>query len=214
MTETTHLTYLFDPLCGWCYGAAAMIERLIDRDDFDVEIIPTGLFADEGAFAMSDGFAAHAWEADQRIAQLTGQPFAEAYRVNVLGNRNSRVDSGPATLALSAVRLTVPAREFETLHAIQRARYADGRDNGDAATVVEVLDALGLTQAVKRLRAQDAELMATNRARIAEGQQLMRRFAARGVPTLITRDGRDSRMVSTNALYGDFDALTAALKTD
>ena len=25
---STHITYLFDPLCGWCYGAAPAVQRL------------------------------------------------------------------------------------------------------------------------------------------------------------------------------------------
>ena len=102
------LTYLFDPLCGWCYGALPALEMLLAQEDISVEPVPTGLFTDAGAFPMNAGFAAHAWEADQRIAKLTGQPFTEAYRTKVLENRDSRVDSGPATLALTAVRLTAP----------------------------------------------------------------------------------------------------------
>jgi protein-disulfide isomerase-like protein with CxxC motif len=27
----TTITYLFDPLCGWCYGAAPMIGKLSER---------------------------------------------------------------------------------------------------------------------------------------------------------------------------------------
>jgi putative protein-disulfide isomerase len=87
VTETTHLTYLFDPLCGWCYGASPVAEKLMEQDGFAIELVPTGLFADQGAFPMNAEFAAHAWEADQRIAQLTGQVFTEAYRSNVLGHR-------------------------------------------------------------------------------------------------------------------------------
>jgi len=51
------LTYLFDPLRGWCYGARP----------------------------MDANFAAYAWANDQRIAQMTGLPFSPAYRDGVLG---------------------------------------------------------------------------------------------------------------------------------
>ena len=27
MAAATHITYLFDPLCGWCYGASATLEK-------------------------------------------------------------------------------------------------------------------------------------------------------------------------------------------
>ena len=72
MSEPIQLTYLFDPLCGWCYGAGPAVKTLIATEAVSVEIAPTGLFAGKGAFSMNAGFAAHAWAADQRISQLTG----------------------------------------------------------------------------------------------------------------------------------------------
>ena len=87
MAATTHITYLFDPLCGWCYGASATLEKLVAQPDFTIELAPTGLFAGDGAKPMDDGFAAYAWENDQRISRLSGQPFSEDYRHKVLGDR-------------------------------------------------------------------------------------------------------------------------------
>ncbi len=43
----------------------------MQRGGYRVDLVPTGLFADEGEFPMNDAFAAHAWEADQRIERLT-----------------------------------------------------------------------------------------------------------------------------------------------
>ena len=41
------LTYLFDPLCGWCYGAAPALHALIDAGHA-VMLIPSGLFVAPG----------------------------------------------------------------------------------------------------------------------------------------------------------------------
>jgi putative protein-disulfide isomerase len=211
MTETLAFTYLFDPLCGWCYGASPAMDALMQRGGYGVDLVPTGLFAGEGAFPMNDAFAAHAWDADQRIARLSGQPFSEAYRRNVLGSREACVDSGPATLALTAVRLTAPEREFEALAAIQHSRYADGRDNGDPAVIADVLEALNLKEAVLRFSAPDEALLSANRARIESGRAEMRHFGARGVPTLIVAQGQNRRLVDANALFGGIEALLASL---
>ena len=96
MSATTHLTYLFDPLCGWCYGAVPTIRRLAQDPALSIELVPAGLFAGPGARAMDDHFARHAWSNDQRIAQLTGQPFSVRYRERVLADRSTPLDSGPA----------------------------------------------------------------------------------------------------------------------
>lgn len=206
------ISYLFDPLCGWCYGATPALERLGAQEDFSIDLVPSGLFAGEGAFPMNAAFAAHAWEADQRIAKLSGQCFSDEYRANVLEGSASKVDSGAATLALTAVRLSAPEREFETLKAIQRARYVEGRDNGDAAVIGEVLSGLGLADAAARFDAQDEELLAANGARIAEGRAEMRRYGVSGVPTLIVHTGQGGKLASSSMLYGDPDALAAALR--
>ena len=34
------VTYLFDPLCGWCYGAGPALERLGQLGDVTLEHMP------------------------------------------------------------------------------------------------------------------------------------------------------------------------------
>ena len=212
MIATTHITYLFDPLCGWCYGASAAVEKLAARPDFVIELAPTGLFAGAGARPMDDGFATYAWTNDQRISRLSGQPFSEAYRHDVLGDRTRLFDSGPATLALIAVAGTAPNREFEALKAIQRARYVDGRDITDIAVLSDVLRALGLRKAAERLATSDDNLIAAYRQRIEAARVEMRRFGADGVPALIEGVAESRRLVPGNALYGSHDVLVARLQ--
>lgn len=214
MPKTIQLTYIFDPLCGWCYGASPLIEKLMQQDDIAVTAMPSGLFAGTGAFPMNAGFAANAWEADQRIRHLTGQEFSEAYRKNVLEGKTGRVDSGPATLALTAVHLTALDREFETLKAIQHARYADGRDNGDPVVIADILSELSLDAAAARFASPDEELKVLNESRIEQARAQMRRFGARGVPTLVLGEGADARIVRSDALYGRNNDLIASLRAD
>ncbi|MFZ3118371.1 MAG: DsbA family protein [Variovorax sp.] len=206
------LHYLFDPLCGWCYGATPAISALSSEPGITVELRPTGLFSGAGARAMDDGFAAFAWTNDQRIEQRTGQRFTERYRQQVLGDRRQPFDSGPATLALTAVSLTDPARELETLKAIQRARYVDGKDVTSPTLLAELLEGLGLSQAATRLAEPDSHLHATRQARVGQGQALMRELGARGVPTLIAESGAKRWQVDASTAYADPRALISQLQ--
>ena len=43
------VTYLFDPLCGWCYAAAPALKFLQAQEGVEVVLAPTGLFAGAGA---------------------------------------------------------------------------------------------------------------------------------------------------------------------
>jgi len=210
MTKTLH--YLFDPLCGWCYGAAPAVSRLSAFPGVSLELLPTGLFSGEGARPMDDAFAAYAWSNDQRIERLTGQRFTEQYRSRVLGDRQRLFDSGPATVALSAVSLTDPARELEALKAIQHARYVDGSDIVSIAALADLLAALGLEEAAARLAHSDADLLGANRARTGRAQALMREFGARGVPTLIAESGAKRWVVDHAAIYSNPQALISQLE--
>lgn len=203
MTQTTQITYLFDPLCGWCYGASATIKALSEQQGLTVNLMPTGLFANEDAPRMDDGFAAYAWDADQRIARLTGQPFSEAYRNKVLADRKARLNSGPATLALTAVALTAPDRELEALRAIQSARYVEGRDITAKPVLVEILQSLSLIDAASQLQASGPDLLAANRDRLKAARSQMRRFGVDGVPVLVVDDGQNQRLITSNGIFGD-----------
>jgi putative protein-disulfide isomerase len=202
----TTVTYLFDPLCGWCYGASPVIQQLGQQEDIQLELAPTGLFAGGGR-SMDAAFAAYAWSNDVRIAKLTGQRFTEAYRSQVLGRHGSRFDSMPATLALTAVSLSAPQRELETLKLLQEARYVQGLDICDEAVVLTLLRALDLSAAANRLAAKDAELEAANTARIRKAQGWMQTLGVQGVPALVVIAGQDSRLLSGSVLYGGLDEL-------
>ncbi|MEP7100359.1 MAG: DsbA family protein [Burkholderiales bacterium] len=209
MDKTLH--YLFDPLCGWCYGATPVVSWL-ETTGAQLELLPTGLFSNEGARPMDDAFATYAWSNDQRIERLTGQRFTEHYRHRVLGDRQRLFDSGPATAALTAVSLTQPARELEALKAIQHARYVDGSDVTSMTTLIGVLEALSLNEAAAMLTHPNAGLLAANRARVGRAQALMREFGARGVPMLIVESSGKRRVLDHAAAYSNPHALLSQLE--
>lgn len=125
----------------------------------------------------------------------------------MLGRLGSRFDSAATTLALTAVSLSEPQRELEALKALQEARYVLGLDTCDVSVVEKLLRDLDLAVAADCLVAGDAELLAANAARIQKARGLMQTFGAQGVPALVVTDGRGSRMLSGNALYGNFEHL-------
>jgi putative protein-disulfide isomerase len=203
------LHYIFDPLCGWCYGASATLAALAGAEGVRLELLPSGLFQEDGARPMDDGFAAYAWSNDQRIERLTGQRFSQRYRDHVLADRVQRFDSGPATRALTAVSMTAPEREVEALKAIQLARYVDGKDVTQSDVLAATLDALGLSDAARILRADTPALQAAVDARVAEAQAVMQRFGARGVPSFVLESGGRRQLLHAGTAYSDPAAFLA-----
>jgi putative protein-disulfide isomerase len=206
------ITYLFDPLCGWCYGAGPTLERLALRLNVSLSLTPTGLFAHDAARVMDASFAAFAWQNDQRIARLTGQPFSDAYRTRVLGAAGKVFDSAPATLGLIAVGFAAPSQELVALKALQHARYVDGCDSSERSVVADILDDAGFAEAARRVRAPDEDLLRARHRRVQSAQEDMTRFGANGVPALVVGEGPQRRLMRSGMLFGGFEALTTQLR--
>jgi putative protein-disulfide isomerase len=204
------VTYLFDPLCGWCYGAAPMLQRLQTVPGLAVDLAPTGLFSG-GSRTMDANFAAYAWSNDQRIAKLSGQAFTPAYREKVLGAVGAPFDSGPATRALTAVWLEQPAMEAEALRAIQSARYVDGRNVMATAELIDILKGIGLNAAADRFQAGGERLTAAVTDRVGAAQTQMASLQIQGVPALVASSDGQRRAISASALFGPLEALLATL---
>jgi putative protein-disulfide isomerase len=207
---STTVTYLFDPLCGWCYGASPAIQRLGQEATITLELAPTGLFSGGGR-VMSAEFAEFAWSNDVRIEKLTGQTFSAAYRRQVLGQHGTRFDSSAASAALTAVAQTAPAEELKTLKVLQEARYVDGLDICTPQGVEAILRAKGLTAAADLLARKDADLQLQHDARVQKARRLMQAHGAQGVPAMVVHGASGARLVRGDALYNGHDALLAAI---
>jgi putative protein-disulfide isomerase len=211
-TNSNHVTVLYDPLCGWCYGATPAFRRLAAQRRVTLELLPTGLFAGDGARPVDHHFAAYAWTNDQRIQLLTGQPFSGRYRTLVLADRQTPLDSGPATMALTAAALTNPNRELDVLEAVQYARYVDGRNVIAVSTLASILEELDLGGAAARVQAPDPALLAAVGARTARAKRLLRELGKTGVPTVVVGEGVSRRAISNDVLYGSLEGLLRALE--
>lgn len=210
MTQPVTLHYLFDPLCGWCYGASETIATLANHPDIDLQPWATGLFAGNGARPMKS-FAAQAWANDQRIAALSGRQFTEAYRRDVLGAGDASLDSTMATLAVTAATDTVPDRAIEALTAILTARYVDGKDVTSCSVVAGLLTELGLAEAAARILPPDADLTGLAQTRSAKARDLMTSHSLQGVPALIAEVDGTQFGLDASKLYSGPDAILATL---
>jgi len=206
----TNVTYLFDPLCGWCYGASPAIQKLNEHPAIALTPISTGLFAD-GNRKIDAAFASYAWTNDVRIEKLTGQKFTEDYRINVLGKLGSSFDSNAMTLALSAVLLTQADRLLQALIAFQQARYVQGIDTSDVQHIEKILRDLGLARAADHLVSRDHELLEMHTRQLAKAQNLMHALGIQGVPAIVVTDLDRPKLIDGRLLFGNFEALMAEL---
>lgn len=202
--------FLIDPLCGWCYAAMPQIATLRRHiGGKHIEVIPTGLFAGNGARAMTAPFRDHAWANDQRISALTGQPFSQPYYDQVLGNFSIPFDSGPASLIMALADILMPGCGFDLLAALQHARFVEGRNLVDRETLTEIAVAAGLDAATLAAAFQNAARMESAVDRITAARRQLSRHGLEGVPVLLRQIGDDTHVIPNSLLMGAAEELVA-----
>ncbi|AHI66786.1 DsbA family protein [Burkholderia thailandensis] len=214
------LQYFFDPLCGWCYASAPALAGLDAAHPGVLELMPSGLFAGEGARELTPEWGEYAWRNDQRIEQTTGQRFTQAYREQVLRRGGVHFDSGPATRVLTALRDVDARLERPLLEAIQLARYVDGLDTARADVLARVAADVAAKAGMAMIDADalarridgDAALASAAAERIAHTQRAMRRLGASGVPQLLVTVGERGYVLHGASLYGGAHAAVAAVE--
>ena len=163
--------------------------------------------------------ADHAWRNDQRIQSLTGQQYTERYHQNVLLAPDGVFSSALATLALQALGELDAKLEAAFLHAVQSARYIDGRDTAREEEVAKVAVAVAAENGFEltvedfadRLR-NDAELRQRTLERMDASQTRMDNLGIRGVPQLVAViDGKPTAL-NGEILYHGPDRLIAAIE--
>ncbi|GGP24658.1 DsbA family protein [Silvimonas amylolytica] len=207
------LTLLFDPLCGWCYAAHPVLEKLSAALAGDVQwqLLPTGLFAGEGGQAMTAQKRDYFWQNDQRIAEMTGQPFTQAYYDQVLCDFDSRFDSALATKAWFLIAQAKPAQALAALQDIQRVRYIHGHGSSDLEALTAVATQYGLDGNTFSAAMRD-ETPAELAAAITQASQMMSSFGVSGVPSLILHTPKGSGVVPGGALYQNPEQLIAMIR--
>jgi putative protein-disulfide isomerase len=208
--EASAFTFLIDPLCGWCYAATPQLAALREQvGKARVDLLPTGLFAGAGVRPMTAGFRDYAWSQDQRIAQMTGQPFSQVYYDHVLSNEAIALDSGPASLLLAIADILEPGCGLDLLIALQHARFVEGLDLTDREVLVAVAGAAGFAPATIDAAFSDARQLERAVDRITTGRRHLSRHGLEGVPALIQQQGDSVRIIANTYLLGPLPDLIA-----
>jgi len=175
------LHYVFDPFCGWCYGAAPLVEAMRDIDGLTIAIHGGGMMAGAGKQRVTPELRNFIVGHDRRIAQMSGQAFSEAYRDGLLNDGTAVFDSEPPTTAILAAE-QLGSRGLDMLKRIQHAHFIEGRKVADA----DVLQALAVDIGIDALDFGKAFAMLSGdatRQHISTSRNLLGKVGGQGFPT-------------------------------
>ncbi|RIV25136.1 DsbA family protein [Fibrisoma montanum] len=133
-TQKPRIIYIYDALCGWCYGFSPVIRRFYDTyaDTFDFDVLSGGMMT--GPRVQPIGVSmSYIEQAYKVVEEHTGVQFGEAYLDKILKPGTYLSDSEKPGMAMTLFKALQTGRQLEFAGTLQKALYYDGIDlNVDA----------------------------------------------------------------------------------
>ena len=199
---TTALHYIYDPLCGWCYGAAPLAAAA--RDVMPVIGHGGGMMTGANRKQVSPALRNYVMPHDHRIAELTGQKFGDGYFNGLLLDETAVFDSAPPIRAILAAE-DMAGRGLDMLSRLQVAHYVEGKRIADddvlQALAMELgLDADEFAQAYGRIGEEELQ------QHIAASRRLLAQAGGHGFPTFVLEQDGRLEMLDAGRWLGEPDA--------
>jgi putative protein-disulfide isomerase len=134
MKKSVKIIYVYDALCGWCYGFSPVLKQCYEKhkNDFEFEVLSGGMMMGDRIGSIND-IAPYIKTAYHTVENTTGIKFGEAY-LRVLEDGSMILNSELPSIALSLFKQYFPEQSVLFAHEIQNALYFDGRDPNEFET--------------------------------------------------------------------------------
>ena len=198
------LHYIYDPLCGWCYGAEPLVSAASKVDGLALRLHAGGLWPQPTR--LPDETRRYIAQADARVGQISGQPYGEPYLQGLLFDPELVLESRPVIAAVLAAQSLDPNKALPMLRGIQHAHYERGRHVVRDATLREVAAEVGLDVTAF----EQARNSVAVDEHIAASQELMNNIGAQGFPTFVLQIGDEwiavphGRFASTPSAFAEW----------
>lgn len=141
------VVYVYDALCGWCYGFSPVMEEFYEKhkDEVEFEVISGGMVKGQriGPIGEVAGYIKYAYK---DVEQATGIEFGKAFLKDVLEEGSTIFTSIPPAIALSVFKDEEPDRALHFAKRIQKAIYYDGIDPSNNQAYGRLAEEFGLNK--------------------------------------------------------------------
>jgi putative protein-disulfide isomerase len=206
----TVLHYIYDPLCGWCYGSSPLVQAARSLSGLGIELHAGGMLAGANRQLVSAELREFILGHDRRIAALTGQSFSEAYSDGLLRDPTVLLDSEPPTAAILAAKV-LKRDGLDLLARIQKAHYVEGRRVCEPVTLTELAADIGLDRAAFAEQLNYAR-GSVAREHIGQSQRLLAEVGGRGFPTFVFETANGREVLDISRWLGKPDEWRAELE--
>ncbi|WP_417356014.1 DsbA family protein [Gallaecimonas pentaromativorans] len=186
--NTATLHYLYDPFCGWCYGAAPMVSAASEIEGLAINAHGYGLVSGPDSKLTSPQWRDFVRPHEERITAYSKQIFSPVYLQNVLESTEVRLDSDPPIAAMMAAE-ALGGLGVAMLKRLQLAYYQQGRPIAEFDELLKEATALGLDQGA--FEAAYSQALGQVDSHINDTRAMVGQLGLRGVPGFaLEQDGQ------------------------
>lgn len=135
------LIYVYDPLCGWCYGFSPVMQRL--HKDFSgqmqFEVLSGGMVMGDRVGPIGQVAPYISW-AYKHVEERCGVKFGAGFLEGVLKPGTAIFSSEKPCIALTVFKSYQPENAVQFAHDLQHAVYYDGKDLTADATYTDLTE--------------------------------------------------------------------------
>ena len=123
------IIYVFDPLCGWCYGFSKVMAEFysLNQNQYNFEIVSGGMLTGDRVEPIGK-IAPYIKNAFKEVENASGIKFGKKFIEETLEKGTIVFNSVPPSVALAIVKKEKPEFSIPYAEAIQKAIYFDGID--------------------------------------------------------------------------------------
>jgi putative protein-disulfide isomerase len=205
--EKPTLIYIYDALCGWCYGFSPVMQKLYEayQDRIAFEVLSGGMITGRRVQPLS-AMADYIRQASQLLAEVTGVSPSEDYYSNILEKGTYRSDSLPPAIALNILKEKSPEDQFPLAQAIQHLYYTQGQDLNQVETYLPLAREKGWEEETFKKKFVDPAY--ADRAR--EEFKQVQEWGLDGFPAVLGKKGTALVLISHG--YQPFEQVNEAVK--
>jgi putative protein-disulfide isomerase len=145
-TMKNKLMYVYDPMCGWCFGFGKVMNEFVaqQKDSFQIEIVSGGMVVGDREGEVGD-FADYILGAYKRVEEMSGVKFGEAY-LSQLKTKKLWSSSVKPSIALETFKTFNQKDAVAFGHKIQEAYFVQGKDLRDDKVYAELIKPYGINE--------------------------------------------------------------------
>lgn len=196
--------YVFDALCGWCYGFSPVVEQMAAKygKQAEFKVISGGLRlgADVGPLEVVAPYVKTAYK---DVENATGVKFGPNFVNVTLKEGKCIANSLPAAQCLGVFRTRFPEKQLQYAGELHKAMYWDGAWPEDIEAFALKAERLGYPKDEFLKAVKDPASIKLAEADFTQAK----RFGATGFPTVLVQEGTKLTVIARGFVpAADFEA--------